>query len=65
MKKLFYRIDEIADLLYVSKQTLYNQINSNKKNGSKFSIPPYIKLHGRLLFPIDEFDHWLQAQPRS
>ena len=64
MKKLFYRLEEIAELLHSSKQTLYNQINHNKKKAPTYPIPPYIKFHGKLLFPIEEFEEWLSKQPR-
>ncbi|WP_261593958.1 helix-turn-helix transcriptional regulator [Pseudoalteromonas holothuriae] len=65
MEKIFYRTEEVAELLYVSKQTLYNQINNNKKSDKKSPLPPYIKIRGRFLFPIDEFNSWLKAQPRN
>tara|TARA_R110000787_G_C13222503_1_gene426324 strand:- start:237 stop:434 length:198 start_codon:yes stop_codon:yes gene_type:complete len=64
MEKIFYRLEEIAVLLHISKQTLYNHINHNKLNDKKYPIPPYIRIHGRLLFSIKEFDAWLNTQPR-
>ncbi len=65
MKPLFYRIEEIAALLHVSKQTLYNHINHNKKSADRYPIPPYIRINGRLLFSVAEFEAWVQAQPRN
>lgn len=65
MKPLFYRIEEIAALLHVSKQTLYNHINHNKKSADRYPIPPYIRINGRLLFSVSEFEAWVKAQPRN
>jgi predicted DNA-binding transcriptional regulator AlpA len=65
MKPLFYRIEEIAALLHVSKQTLYNHINHNKKSATQYPIPPHIRINGRLLFPINDFDSWVKNQPRN
>jgi len=64
MNKIFYRLEEIAELLHLSKQTLYNHINHNKSSDQKYPIPPYIRIHGRLLFSIKEFDAWLNSQVR-
>ncbi|HAW93622.1 MULTISPECIES: helix-turn-helix transcriptional regulator [unclassified Arsukibacterium] len=65
MKPLFYRIEEIAALLHVSKQTLYNHINHNKKSANQYPIPPHIRINGRLLFPINDFESWVKNQPRN
>lgn len=64
MKKMFYRMEEIAPLLLTSRRTLYNHIYQNRVNGTQYPVPPYIKLNGRILFPVDEFDSWVNAQPR-
>ncbi|WP_440590625.1 helix-turn-helix transcriptional regulator [Rheinheimera fenheensis] len=64
MKILFYRIDEVAQLLHVSKQTLYNHINHNKRSVNKHPLPPFIRVNGRLLFSVNEFEAWVKAQPR-
>ena len=64
MKTLFYRVEEIAKFLHVSKQTIYNHIHQNAKLHSNIPLPPYIKVNGRVLFPIAEFETWLKKLPR-
>ena len=64
MKKMFYRMEEIAPLLLTSRRTLYNHIYQNRVNGTHYPVPPYIKLNGRILFPVDEFEDWISSQPR-
>ncbi|MCU4676398.1 helix-turn-helix domain-containing protein [Catenovulum sp. 2E275] len=64
MEKMFYRSEEVADLLFISKQALFNQISKNKQGMGNYQLPPYIKIGSRLLFPVDEFHEWLESQPR-
>lgn len=63
VKPLFYTMQEVADLLCMAKQTLYNKICENKKFGSIHSVPPYLKQGGKTLFPIEDFHTWYQNQP--
>jgi predicted DNA-binding transcriptional regulator AlpA len=64
MKKIFYRVEEIAEFLFVSKQTIYNHIYQNTNFQSNIPLPPYIKINGRILFPVAEFETWLKNMPR-
>ena len=63
-KVIFYRTQEVADLLHISKQSLFNQIAINKGNLHKYPLPPYIKIGRRVLFPVSDFHKWLESQPR-
>ena len=52
MNKLFYKPDEVADILKISKRTLANKRALG--NG-----PPYLKLNGVIRYPIDAFETYL------
>lgn len=60
--KFFYTTAEVADFLLISKQTLYNKITENRKYGAKHKIPPYVKHGGKTLFPIKDFQEWMNTQ---
>ena len=63
-KVIFYRTQEAADLLCISKQSLFNQIAINKQNCDRYPLPPYKKIGRRVLFPVSDFHEWLESQPR-
>ncbi|MCG7566562.1 Helix-turn-helix domain protein [Pseudoalteromonas sp. THAF3] len=65
MNKFFYRSEEIAEFLFISKQFLFNQISKNKQGHGNYPLPPHIKIGGRLLFPVEDFHTWLDSQPRQ
>jgi|TARA_R110000787_G_scaffold116093_1_gene226198 uncharacterized membrane protein YqiK len=52
MNKLFYRPDQAADILEISKRTLANKRALG--NG-----PPFLKLGGVIRYPIDAFETFL------
>ena len=52
MNKLFYRPDQAADILEISKRTLANKRALG--NG-----PPFLKLKGIIRYPIDAFESYL------
>ncbi len=60
--KFFYTALEVADFLLISRQTLYNKITENRKFGANHKIPPYVKHGGRTLFPVKEFQKWMDNQ---
>lgn len=63
IKQQFYTLDEVADAMRISKQTLYNKLCDNRKGKSEHLLPPYIKQGGKTLFPISEFHNWIKEQP--
>ena len=65
MEKVFYRSEEVADLLFISKQALFNQISKNKQGCGNYPLPPHIKIGARLLFPVEDFHNWFASQPRN
>jgi len=52
MNKLFYRPDQAADILEISKRTLANKRALG--NG-----PPFLELGGVIRYPIDAFETFL------
>lgn len=49
-------IDVVADLLNLSKATIYSW--QSRRKG-----PPAVKIGSRLLFPEDELNAWIDRQP--
>ncbi|MGL4579615.1 MAG: helix-turn-helix domain-containing protein [Shewanella xiamenensis] len=60
--KYYYTAVEVADFLLISKQTLYNKITENRKHGANHKIPPYVKHGGKTLFPVKDFQKWIDNQ---
>ena len=52
MNKLFYRPNEVANILSISTRTLANKRALG--NG-----PPFLKLEGIVRYPIDAFENYL------
>jgi len=57
VEEQFYTLDDMANLLKVSKQSIYNQIHQGKAGQS---IPPYIKLGGLIRFKVSDYKPWYQ-----
>jgi len=51
MNKLTYSIEEVSELLGISKSKVYNLCRNNKI--------PNIRLDGRIVVPVGRFDSWL------
>ena len=51
----FYTVDEMAEKLRVTKQSIYKQINQGRAGKS---IPPFIKFGGRILFKVTDYEEW-------
>lgn len=49
---------ELASLLSVARQTVYNRISI----GNTASLPKYIKLGSLVRFPLTEVDAWIALQ---
>ena len=54
MNKLFYKPDEVADILKISKRTLANKRALG--NG-----PTFLKLDGVIRYPVDAFEAYLNS----
>ena len=51
----FYTVDEMASILKVTKNSIYNQIQRGKAGGS---LPPYIKLGKLIRFRNSDYRDW-------
>ena len=51
----FYTIDEMAEKLRVTKRSVYNDIH---KGNAGISIPPFVKLGGRIRFKVTDYEEW-------
>jgi excisionase family DNA binding protein len=51
----FYTVDEIAEKLKVSKNSIYNQINRGRAGTS---IPPFIKPGQLVRFKVTDYEDW-------
>ena len=51
MEKMTYSIDEVAQLLGISKSKTYNLVRNNEI--------PHLKLGGRVVVPVTHFNIWL------
>ena len=58
IKDKYYGVDEVADYLRVSKQTIYNMI---KNKGMPCRQPVQ---NGKILFDITEIDEWLNGKKK-
>lgn len=54
VSKWFYTAREVAGILRISTKHLNVLVNQRKI--------PCVKLVGRILFPVDEFEKWLHAK---
>ncbi|WP_438863957.1 helix-turn-helix domain-containing protein [Neptunicella sp.] len=61
-KPEFYLLEEIAEILRSSKRTIYNRIYRNRVYGEQNPVPPYIKMNGKLLFPSNDFERWIEQK---
>ena len=53
----FYTIDDMASILKVSKKSIYNQIHQGQAG---ISIPPFVKLGGRIRFKASDHKRWYE-----
>ena len=51
----FYSIDEMADKLKISKDTIYHRIHHGQAGKA---IPPYIKSDGDIQFKVSDYEEW-------
>ncbi|RLV59182.1 DNA-binding protein [Parashewanella curva] len=65
VEPMFYTSDEVAEVLCITKQTLYNKIHENERLKKNHPIPPFIKSGGKTLFPIKLFNEWVSQQLQS
>ena len=57
VEEQFYTIDDMANILKVSKQRIYHQIQQGKAG---ISIPPYIKLGSQIRFKVSDHKRWYE-----
>lgn len=57
MEKRVYTIEEVAELLCISKSYVYKLVRNNKI--------PNLTLGKRKLIPIDKFNKWLETKAKS
>ena len=68
MEKQFLTAKEMADQLGIEVSTIYattslkNRVNPAVK--VCHNLPPWIKRGGRILFPIEDYLKWKEAQKR-
>ena len=58
VEERFYDVDDMAKLLKISKQSIYNQIRQGRAGQS---IPPYIKLGGLIRFKVSDYKPWYDS----
>ena len=57
VEEQFYTVDDMAQILKVSKNSIYNQINRGRAGNS---IPPYIKLGNLVRFRVSYHKRWYE-----
>ena len=57
VEEQFYTVDDMAKILKVSKNSIYNQINRGRSGDS---IPPYIKLGNLVRFRVSDHNRWYE-----
>lgn len=55
--KRFYRENEVAEILGISPRTLANRRCAKKEH------PPYKRVLGGILYPVRDFEIWLENLP--
>ena len=55
MDEDFYTVDEMAEKLKVSKNSIYNQINRGRAGKS---IPTFVKLGQLVRFKVTDYEDW-------
>ena len=61
MKKEFYTTEEIAQLLGITKESVLNHLKSERAA----ELPPVLKLGGKFLFPIEQYEIWKRQIGKS
>ena len=58
----FYTIDEVAEKLKISKQSIYNKIHAGRAGKS---IPPYVKMGKLVRFRASDYQDWYKNLPMN
>ena len=51
----FYTVDEMAEKLKVTRQSIYNKIHAGRAGKS---IPPYVKMGNLVRFRVSDYRDW-------
>lgn len=58
----YLTVQEAADRLRISCHSLNSyRVRDNKKHLS----PPFVKIHGRVLYPLAELDEWVMSHRQA
>jgi excisionase family DNA binding protein len=57
MEIKYYGVEDVSSKLHIAKSTVYAYVGKNKI--------PHIKLGGKLLFPENDLESWLDSMKKS
>ena len=55
VEKQFYTVDEMASILNITRQSVYNKIHAGRAG---VSIPPYVKVGNLVKFRNSDYRDW-------
>ena len=58
VEEQFCTIDDLANILKVTKRSIYNQIHQGRAGAS---IPPYVKLEPLARFMVSDYKQWYDS----
>ena len=58
----FYTVDEMAEKLKITRQSVYNKIHAGRAG---ISIPPYVKLGKLVRFRVSDYRDWYKNLPMN
>ena len=58
VEEQFCTIDDLANILKVTKRSIYNQIHQGRAGAS---IPPYVKLGQLVRFRVSDYKQWYDS----
>ena len=62
IKKDFYTVDEMAEKLMITRQSVYNKIHAGRAGKS---IPPYVKMGNLVRFRNSDYQDWYKKLPMN
>ena len=61
-KNDFYTVDEMAEKLKITRQSVYNKIHAGRAGKS---IPPYVKMGNLVRFRNSDYQDWYKKLPMN
>ena len=58
----FYTVDEMAEKLKITRQSVYNKIHAGRAGKS---IPPYVKMGKLVRFRASDYQDWYKKLPMN